>query len=509
MSYALRNRNGTVAADDKENSAANHVANLANLKDHIQGNKENVAKPTKKTIKGKAPSAAEEVVASPKKEPRRPVLGNKENDPNLHQVKEGVNSKVGKPKVAPGHSKVVKPKLPPVVEAEPEVVVKEAPPRKTRSKAEAKAEAAAAAIKEQHHPVAPKPQNPIEIDQTETAKPKEEARAVKASNKAAPKPSSAPKVVVAPKPQTPIAPPQPVLPAAPENDWEDLDADDINDPVMVAEYVVEIFEYMRRLELRTLAEPNYMEHQQELTWQMRSILIDWIVDVHNKFRLLPETLYLTVNIIDRFLSARVVSLSKLQLVGITALFIASKYEEIVAPSIDNLLYMAEHGYTQEEVVRAERYVLGALEFSIQYQSPMSFLRRGSKADGYDIQTRTLAKYLMEISIIDQRFLVCPPSEIAAAGLFLARRMLGRDEWDANLVHYSGYTVEQLDPCVTLMLDFLGTPTAHDAVYRKYSGKKFMRASVFVRQWIETNPVAAPVGNNDEAPATEEAGPSSE
>jgi G2/mitotic-specific cyclin 1/2 len=135
-----------------------------------------------------------------------------------------------------------------------------------------------------------------------------------------------------------------------------------------------------------------------------------------------------VNIIDRFLSLRIVSLVKLQLVGITAMFIAAKYEEVLAPSINNFVYMADNGYTAEEILKAERYILSVLEFNLQYPSPMSFLRRCSKAEQYDIQTRTLAKYLMEISLLDENFLACPPSMIAASALYLARKMLNRGVW---------------------------------------------------------------------------------
>ena len=212
------------------------------------------------------------------------------------------------------------------------------------------------------------------------------------------------------------------------SEWDDLDADDSGDPSMVSEYVVEIFEYMKKLELTTMPDPNYIDDQKDLQWSMRSILVDWLIEVHHKFHLLPETLYLTVNIIDRFLSLRVVSLVKLQLVGVAAMFIASKYEEILTPSLSNFIYMADGGYTEEEVLKAERYILQVLDFSLQYPSPMSFLRRVSKAENYDHQTRTLAKYLMEASLIDNRFLDKTPSLIAAAGLYLARQMLDRGEW---------------------------------------------------------------------------------
>ncbi|KAL2919153.1 G2/mitotic-specific cyclin [Polyrhizophydium stewartii] len=266
-------------------------------------------------------------------------------------------------------------------------------------------------------------------------------------------------------------------------DWDDLDAEDGNDPLMLAEYVEEIFEYMRDLEVQTMPNPDYMDLQKELQWKMRSILVDWLIEVHYKFRLLAETLYLAVNIVDRFLSLRVISLVKLQLVGVTAMFIAAKYEEVMAPSIQNFLYMADGGYTDEEILRAERYVLQVLDFALQYPTPMSFLRRCSKADNYDIQTRTLAKYLMEVSLIDHRFLRMPSSMIAAAGLYLARRMLDRGPWSANLKHYSGYGEEELLECANLMLDYLEKPVRYEALYKKYSGRKFMKAAIFVEDWI--------------------------
>lgn len=139
-------------------------------------------------------------------------------------------------------------------------------------------------------------------------------------------------------------------------DYDDLDVVDMDDPLMVSEYVVEIFDYLREQELLTLPVPDYMDRQKELHWKMRGILIDWLVEVHQKFRLLPETLFLAVNIIDRFLSLRVCALPKLQLVGITALFIAAKYEEVMCPSITNFIYMADGGYKDDEILKAEQYV---------------------------------------------------------------------------------------------------------------------------------------------------------
>ncbi|KAI5453345.1 G2/mitotic-specific cyclin [Naganishia albida] len=267
----------------------------------------------------------------------------------------------------------------------------------------------------------------------------------------------------------------------------DMDVDDEDDPTMVLEYQEDIFEYMRDLEYKLMPNHKYMDDQPNLKWEMRGILTDWLIEVHNKFRLLPETLFLAVNIADRFLSARVVSLSKLQLVGLTCLFIAAKYEEVICPSVSNFLYMADGGYTDEEIIAAEKYVLTTLNFDLSYPNPMHFLRRVSKAEGYDIQSRTVAKYLMEISLVDERFLNIEPSRLAASATWMARLVLGRDEWDATLTHYSGYEEKELLEAAQMYLDYILDQEypQHDAFMKKYSARKYMKAAPYVRQWAES------------------------
>ena len=208
----------------------------------------------------------------------------------------------------------------------------------------------------------------------------------------------------------------------------DLDLEDLDDPLMVAEYANDIFEYLRDLECKSVPNPQYMSHQDDLEWKTRGILIDWLVEVHTRFHLLPETLFLAVNVVDRFLSEKVVQLDRLQLVGITAMFIASKYEEVLSPHIANFRHIADDGFTEAEILSAERFVLATLNYDLSYPNPMNFLRRISKADNYDIQSRTIGKYLMEISLLDHRLMAYRPSHIAAAAMYLARLILDRGEW---------------------------------------------------------------------------------
>ncbi|KAL4787256.1 cyclin-like protein [Aspergillus varians] len=274
------------------------------------------------------------------------------------------------------------------------------------------------------------------------------------------------------------------LERAPEDFVADLDTEDLDDPLMAAEYVVEIFDYLRELEMETLPNPEYIDHQPDLEWKMRGILVDWLIEVHTRFRLLPETLFLAVNLIDRFLSAEVVALDRLQLVGVAAMFIASKYEEVLSPHVANFSHVADETFSDKEILDAERHILATLEYNMSYPNPMNFLRRISKADNYDIRTRTLGKYLMEISLLDHRFLGFPQSQVGAASMYLARLILDRGPWDATLAHYAGYTEEEIDPVFRLMVDYLHRPVCHEAFFKKYASKKFLKASIMTRQWAK-------------------------
>ncbi|OAA64645.1 g2 mitotic-specific cyclin [Niveomyces insectorum RCEF 264] len=262
---------------------------------------------------------------------------------------------------------------------------------------------------------------------------------------------------------------------------EDIE-DEAWDISMVAEYGEEIYSYMRDLEAKMLPNPHYMDMQTEIQWSMRAVLMEWLIQVHGRFNLLPETLFLTVNYIDRFLSSKIVSVAKLQLVGATAIFIAAKYEEIICPSIQEIVYMVDGGYSTDEILKAERFMLSMLNFELGWPGPMSFLRRISKADEYDLDTRTLAKYLLEVTIMDERFVACPPSFLAAGAHCLARLLLYKGDWTTAHTHYSGYTWSQVRPLANMILHCCRDPRAHHAaVYEKYTSSKFKKASIYVEE----------------------------
>jgi len=209
---------------------------------------------------------------------------------------------------------------------------------------------------------------------------------------------------------------------------------------------------------------DYMAGQSEITWPMRQTLVEWLLQVHLRYHMLPETLWIAINIIDRFLTKRVVSLVKLQLVGVTAMFIAAKYEEIVAPSVEEFVFMTEKGYTKEEILKGERIMLQTLEFKIShYCSPYS-----------------------EVTLLDYRFIRVKPSMVAAIGMYTARRMLGGD-WNAAFVYHSGFTEEHILPGHAMLVQKLvedGFTKSY--VCRKYANKKFLKASLFAIEWAQTH-----------------------
>lgn len=275
-------------------------------------------------------------------------------------------------------------------------------------------------------------------------------------------------------------------------DWQDLDAEEADDPLMVSEYVDDIFDYLWRIQEKYLPIASYPttiqnatvgDRQPGVTWRSRGILVDWLVEVHLKFRLLPETLFLAVNIVDRFFSKEKTGLSKIQLVGVASLFIASKYEEVYCPSIHSLSFIAE-GSTDEEILQMEKDILKTLDFEIGYPNPMNFLRRISKADDYDMETRTIGKYLLEISLMDHRLVGYTPSLLSAAAMYFSRMILNRPSWNGNLMHYSGYPEHDLYPVINIMIDYIGSSVIHEAFFKKYASRKFLKASILCRTWVK-------------------------
>ena len=158
----------------------------------------------------------------------------------------------------------------------------------------------------------------------------------------------------------------------------DIDENDTENTQLVAEYVKDIYKYLNLMEQKFRIRGDFLESK-IVTAKMRSVLIDWLIQVHLKFHLLQETLYLCVQIIDAYLQVQDVPKMQLQLVGVTAMFLASKYEEMYVPAIDDFVYMTDNTYTKSEIRQMEISILKSLNFMFGKPLPLHFLRRFSKA----------------------------------------------------------------------------------------------------------------------------------
>jgi len=252
---------------------------------------------------------------------------------------------------------------------------------------------------------------------------------------------------------------------------EDIDLNDFDDPQSVAEYVNEIYEYLMIKE-KDRVEPDYINKiQSDITEKMRAILVDWLVEVHRMFKLLPETLFLGVAIIDRYLSLKHISRDMLQLVGITSMLIASKYEEIYAPECNDFVYISDGAYTKHQILQMEQTILNTLNFNITHPSALHFLRRYSKASGSDYTLHTVCKYLIELVLIDVKFLKYSPSLLASASVYLGRAMTSKSPlWTSTLHYYSTYGESVVRDCALEMNELLrkSHSSSLKAIRKKYS-----------------------------------------
>ena len=312
----------------------------------------------------------------------------------------------------------------------------------------------------------------------------------------------------------------------------DIDWEDRNNPLHATAYIEDIYAFYRRSEKASMASMNYMARQADINEKMRAILLDWLIEVHLKFKLMPETLYLTTNLIDRYLALAPVKRRNLQLVGVTAMLVASKYEEIWAPEVRDFVYISDNAYTKDEILGMEKDMLNALKFHLTVPTPYVFAARFLKAaavsaaaggptagaGGADKQAHTVAWYLLELCLPEYSMLKYSPSLLAASAVYtalLAYQQRKAKEaasveggvktgsisslsacssfsstttsslssasspatgsfWCPVMVKHTGYEEEQLRECVAMMaaLQAKSSNGTLTAVHKKYSNAKF-------------------------------------
>ncbi|XP_017435680.1 putative cyclin-A3-1 isoform X2 [Vigna angularis] len=263
--------------------------------------------------------------------------------------------------------------------------------------------------------------------------------------------------------------------------WKNPNIKKLPSPQIDQYYVSDIDEYLREMETKKRPIVNYMDKVQlVLTANMRQILVDWLVDVAVEYKLLSETLHLCVSLIDRFLSVSPVTKSKLQLVGVSSMLLASKYEETKPPSVRKFCSITDNTFEKKEVVKMEAEILESLNFEIGNPTAITFLKFLSVAsvnqNTPNLKIEFLSFYLAELSLLDYSCIRFLPSIIAASALFLARFITSPKvhPWSSSLGEWSGYKPFELKVCVVTLHDlyFSRKAASFRSVRDKYKQCKF-------------------------------------
>ncbi|KAH3756739.1 cyclin B [Pelomyxa schiedti] len=264
-----------------------------------------------------------------------------------------------------------------------------------------------------------------------------------------------------------------------QGDDDDIDKD-VDDPMFCPEYARDIFAYCLVKEIEDRIDYTYMTRQRFVTPNMRNILVDWMVEVHHQFRLLLDTLYVAVMVVDKYLMSHEIQRAKLQLLGATALFIASKYEEVYALEAGDLVKISESVFKVEDLQKFEREVLHGIKYSLTSPTTLLFLRRFSRAAQASPEAHIVSKWLSEVAMADYSALQFGPSKTAAAAVWLSRFLCCRlPFWTPALAHYTSYRECDLTDCVNKIAEItraLASRTSHGAVMRKYLSDKMHRVA---------------------------------
>ncbi|KAI4146266.1 MAG: hypothetical protein L6R39_003521 [Caloplaca ligustica] len=254
-------------------------------------------------------------------------------------------------------------------------------------------------------------------------------------------------------------------------------ADDLSE-LASQEYGAEVLQHMERMELETLPDVVSMDVQTEIRWFMRPYLLDFLIEAHTASSLLPETLFLAINLLDRYCSKRIVYKRHYQLVGSAALLIAAKYGDRKerVPTIKELRCMCCAQYDDDMFTQMEWHVLQTLGWNIGHPTIDGFLQLALNRLPYDPEVEHMACYISEISLFHKDFVSKRPSDIARASLALARCILDRpqplsSEWAAQYEPQTLVTLSQ----------HLHRPSA--ILSRKYATSQCFRVAAKLEEFL--------------------------
>jgi hypothetical protein len=262
-------------------------------------------------------------------------------------------------------------------------------------------------------------------------------------------------------------------------------AERLGDPTDVLdchEFDLEVYQFMRIAETQHLPSPQMFANQQTITPRMRAMVIDWIVDVHRKLRMHTDTLYLTVMLIDQYLTINNLEKGKFQRLACAALLIAGKNDEIRPPSLSDLVELSDNSFSVIALSRMEAALFAAVEFHVDPILPSMFLKRFLRLADPDLKLSMMGHFICESALLDSQFIGMIPSKLAAAVVCLAVTLeRGANHWTEYLEDNTGYRMVDIDQIVLNLLTSVKESVVgkFQAIKRKYGNQNTCAVSAGV------------------------------
>lgn len=276
-----------------------------------------------------------------------------------------------------------------------------------------------------------------------------------------------------------------------EESYENIDTE--VDEFNANDYAENIFEYYRSRDIKFKV-GDYIKDQPHINKQMRLLLVDWMVEVQQQLEFNHEILYLSVKLLDLYLNSKEIKKEKLQLLGGAAMLVACKFEERMAPPLDDFIYVSDNAYDRTDIVRMEIDILCTLNYDIGIPLSYTFLRRYAKCVKADMKFLTLARFILELSLQEYKFASVKDSMKACAALYLALKMassyekelkntdnmiittenLSATEWNSTLRHYTGAYLSDFIEYISALNSLVMTASSskYKTILRKYSHPVF-------------------------------------
>jgi len=255
-----------------------------------------------------------------------------------------------------------------------------------------------------------------------------------------------------------------------------IDAPDIGRIQYAPEYAEDIFTYAFGEEYKLVSPPGFLEDNPRISTRHRSIIVNRLVEIADKFRCSSDVIFYTISYLDQYLHKTPDAMrSRLHAIGVTALWLANKVEEVYPIPMSDLVFITDNEATVPLMKSLEIDYLKKLGGKVTPVHQLMFLRRFSKAAAVAPRAHHMAKYITELAFTEILFCHTLPSKLAASALYLTNRLLNRPMgwWDATMEYYSRYRESDLFETAEALLGILRRARTNEfsAVYRKYSSQR--------------------------------------